>query len=78
MEADPSEWNEREDFLSGLQVSKNICVVNDPAERAVKLITDFNRSLTHDEEDKQYLIQVVEKYRKMYPSHTKSSLLDLN
>lgn len=75
LEADPSEWNEREDFLSGLQVSKNICVVNDPAERAVKLITDFNRSLTHDEEDKQYLIQVVEKYRKMYPSHTKSSLL---
>lgn len=76
--ADPSEWNDREDYLSGLQICQNLSVVNDAAERGVKLITDFNRALTYDETDKQYLIQVVEHYRKIYPSHTKSALLFQN
>lgn len=78
LESDPSEWNDKDDFLSGLQICKNLSVVSDPAERAVKMITDFNRVLTHDEEDKQYLIQVNEHYRKMYPSHTKLSLMKEN
>lgn len=75
LKADPSEWNERTDYKAGILVCQQITVVNDAAERAVKLITDFNRSLTYDEEGKQYLIQVVEHYRQTYSSHTKSSLL---
>lgn len=57
---------------------RNLSVVNDAAERAVKLISDFNRALTFDEADKQYLLQVVEHYRHTFPTHTKSSLLSSN
>lgn len=72
---DPSMWSNREDYAIGIQICQNLSVVNDAAERAVKLITDFNRALTFDEEDKQYLLQVVEHYRRSFPSHTKSLLL---
>lgn len=75
LQFDPSSWNEIADYSSGLQICKNLSVVNDPAERAVKLITDFNRALTYDENDKQYLLQIVEYYRQKFPSHRKSSLL---
>lgn len=72
---DPSNWSERAEYIKGVQILKNVTVVNDPAERKVKLITDFNRSLTHNEEDKQYLLHIVENYRQKFPSYTKSSLL---
>ena len=35
---------------------------------------DYNRILTRDEEEAQFILQVVDLYRKKYPSHTKSSL----
>lgn len=78
LHSDPSTWRDREDYCTGKRICQNLTVVNDSAERAVKLITDFNRALTYDEEDKQYLLQVVEHYRQKYPSHTKASLLNQN
>ena len=38
-------------------------VVNDCAERAVKLTTDYIMALTHDEEQRQLIFQVVERHR---------------
>lgn len=35
---------------------------------------DYNQSMTKNEEDMQYLLQVVADYRKKYPKNTKSSL----
>ena len=35
----------------------------DLAERAIKQITDFGNSITNDETQKQYLLQVVESHR---------------
>lgn len=64
-----------EAFCKGEQIVKCITVVNDAAERKVKLITDFNRCLTHNEDDKQYLLHIVEGYRKDFPAYTKSSLI---
>lgn len=75
LESDPTTWPDRGDYCAGKRICQHLAVVNDPAERAVKLISDFNRALTYDEEDKQFLLQVVEHYRKAYPSHTKSSLM---
>lgn len=75
LQSDPSTWQEREDYKAGKGICQHLTVVNDAAERALKLITDFNRSLTYNEEDKQYLLQVVEHYRQSYPSFTKSSLI---
>lgn len=75
LQVDPSEWSQRDDYCGGKRVCQHLNVVNDAAERAIKLITDFNRSLTYDEEDKQFLLQVVEHYRKLYPSHNKFALM---
>lgn len=74
-ELDPSIWKDQEEYCTAKRICQHLTVVNDPAERAIKLITDFNRALTYDEEDKQYLLQVVEHYRKNFSSHKKSSLV---
>lgn len=76
LRSDPSTWSEREEFVAGLKKCGSIHVVNDPAERAVKLITEYNRSLTHDEDDRQFLLQVVEYYGRKWPSSKKSDLLN--
>jgi len=51
-------------------------VVNDTAERAVKLFEEFNTLLTNDEEEKQFLLQVVEANRKVVTTEaTKTSVI---
>ena len=45
-------------------------MVNDVAERGVKLFEEFNKLLTNDEEEKQLLLQVVEANRKCVPTKT--------
>ena len=42
-------------------------VVNDTAERGVKLFEEYNSLLTNDEEEKQFILQVVEANRKAAP-----------
>lgn len=46
-------------------------VVNDLAERRVVLIQEFNSSITHNEEQKQFLLQVVEDHRREFSVPTK-------
>lgn len=46
--------------------------VNDCAERAIALATTFNQSLTTDEKEKQFLLQVVEDHRKRFPDPKKA------
>ena len=45
------------------RIIRNLKVVNDVAERGVKLATDFSDIITTDEEQMQYLLQVVEDSR---------------
>ncbi len=54
-------WPQNNNFQEGLKIVKTLKVVNDMAERGIKLITDFNDLLTKDEEQKQYVLQVVSK-----------------
>lgn len=61
---DPLEWNSDNAYCQARKMLKELQVVNDHAERAVKLMKDFNFALTKDEEEKQYLLQVVTNYRK--------------
>ncbi|XP_053967780.1 uncharacterized protein LOC128869270 isoform X1 [Anastrepha ludens] len=75
LESDPSTWQESEGYIAGKRICQLLSVVNDAAERALKLITDYNRSLTYNEEEEQYLLQVVEHYRQWHPSYTKTSLI---
>lgn len=39
---DPETWIYRQDYLEALSICKNISVVNDAAERGIKLITEYN------------------------------------
>lgn len=75
MDYDPSTWHQRDSYIHGLQVVQKMQVVNDVAERNVKLMEEFNKVLTNDEEQKQFLILTVDRYRKKYASHTKKSLI---
>lgn len=71
-EKHPSEWNSSEEYLDAKEKVLAIKVINDCAERGVQLITQFNQLISTDEDQKQYLIQVVEKNRKEYPTAKKS------
>ncbi|KZS07754.1 Uncharacterized protein APZ42_028464 [Daphnia magna] len=63
--------------MSGYRKLKEIVsafeVVNDCAERAIKMITDFKDATTNVEEQ-EFLLQVVEEYRKRFDVNSKSSL----
>lgn len=74
LELDPSTWPKEDDYQEGIRICMNIRVVNDVAERGVRLMTEFNKVLTNKEEEKQFLLQVVSAHRKKYPSPTKKIL----
>lgn len=74
LSVDPSEWNDRDDYQKGRETCKGIHIVNDAAERAVKLFTRFNAILSKDEEEKQFIIIAVQHYNKLHSSIKKSHL----
>lgn len=76
LELDPSEWENNDQYQNAFDICSELFVVNDTAERGIKFLKDYNRVLTRDEEEFQLILQVVDSYRKMYPSHKKSSLTD--
>ena len=49
-------------------------VGNDQAEREVALIEEFSGHLTKDEEQLQFLLQVVQEHRRAYPNAPKKTL----
>ena len=49
-------------------------VVNDHAERGVALIQEFSGLLTRDEDQLQFLLQVVHEHRKAFPDSNKKTL----
>jgi len=73
--ADPVEWEAMEEFQLAKKVVTSLRVVNDTAERGVKLIQDFNSSITRCEEQKQFLLQVVSQHRSKFPEPKKSLLV---
>lgn len=58
------DWNNSKSYLEAEKVFKILQVTNDVAERGVALIQDLNRKITHDEDQLQFLLQVVSEYRK--------------
>lgn len=71
---DPKNWAKNEDFAKLHSFVRDMRVVNDTAERGVKLIEDFNNTITKDEAQKQYLLQVVAECRRLYPDTSKRTL----
>lgn len=71
---DPSKWKKERSYIHGLEVVRNLKVVNDVAERGVKLMTEFNNLLTKDPNQIRYLLPVLNDYRSLFPDSKKSTL----
>ena len=61
----PESWNDNEQYKAAERIVRSLKVVNDSAERGVKLIQDYNEILIKNEEQKPYLLQVVQDHRKL-------------
>ena len=68
-------WENSYSYQRGRQIVNALPVVNDSAERGVKLATDFNKSVTLKEASYQNLLLTVQSHRKKYPDVKKSTLL---
>ena len=70
-----TDWESNKSFCEMKSWVQNLKVTNDCAERGVKLISDYANSLTKNSNDRENLLQVVEKHRKQYPNVTKATFL---
>lgn len=70
-------WEDNADYKEAERVVQSLKVVNDTAERGVKLIQDFNAVLTKNEDEKQFLLQVVQEHRKLYPDSKKGTVISI-
>lgn len=75
LKTDSSVWGQNENYANGLKIVKQLKVVNDVAERGVRLFTDYNEILTRNEEQKQCILQIVSEYRKSHPNAKKETIL---
>lgn len=69
----PSQWTDNESYRTALQFVKKLTVVNDCAERGVKLVQDFCKHYTKDEKQMQYVLQLVKDHRQMFPNALKKT-----
>lgn len=74
---EPEKWCESKEYQLAKLFVMRIQVVNDPAERALALMTDYNNSLTRNEKQKQLILQVVEDNRKKIKNYKKKNLSNL-
>ncbi|CAL9702276.1 unnamed protein product [Knipowitschia caucasica] len=70
-----SEWEHDDEFKTIKSTVRSMKVVNDIAERGVALMDEYNRLHTNKEEQKQFLLLVVHKYRHKYPDRKKTTLM---
>lgn len=74
LQQDPQTWKINEQYKHCVEIVSKIKVVNDAAERGIKLIEEYNSILTKHEEQKNYIIQVVASYRKRFPDISKATM----
>ncbi|ESO05134.1 hypothetical protein HELRODRAFT_184215 [Helobdella robusta] len=67
-------WSNNEEYLKSKKIVDGLKVTNDTAERGVKLITDYKSCITKEEDQKQYLLQVIAECRTKFPCCSKASL----
>ena len=74
LSGDPDNWENNEDYVKMKQFVRTVKTVNDCAERGVKMVTDYAKILTHDENTRNWLLQGVELNRRKYSDFKISSL----
>ena len=70
---DPAHWKEDSSYQAAARAVRELQVLNDFAERIMALMQAYNLALTKDEDQRQFLPQVVEDHRKRYPDARKST-----
>lgn len=70
-----ADWPADEEYQAGRDIVRSMRVVNDIAERGVALMEEYNKLITINEEQKQYLLLIVKEFRKKYPDSKKSTLV---
>jgi len=58
LKIDPTKWNDNLAYQSAKRTIDSLQIVNDTAERGVKLMEDFNDKFSKNENQKQFLLQV--------------------
>jgi len=76
LKEDPHAWVEIESHQLGKKAVDSLTVVNDHAERGVALIQEYSGLLTKDEQQLQFVMQVVTEHRKQYPDAEKKTLVN--
>lgn len=72
----PSEWCQNEDYQKGLLTVRSLKVVNDIAERAVKLIEEYHSVLSKNPEQQQFIVQFLSEYKQYYADTRKSAIVE--
>jgi hypothetical protein len=69
---DPTSWHSDQTYIEAIETVSSLRVTNDLAERGVALMQSFNEGLTRNEEQKQFVLQVVECHRKKFAQPRKN------
>lgn len=75
IEKEVEDWDADKEYMKSKGIVKSLKVVNDIAERGVALIQEYNKILTLNEDQKQYLLLLVKTFRQKFPNYKKSTLL---
>ena len=70
----PDKWMDYPGYVECYTIARNMKVVNDTAERGVKLISEFLTTTTKEESQLQYLLQAVEAHRDKFPNFNKKNI----
>ena len=70
----PLQWEDNPSYKEAETFVRTVKVLNDLAERGIKLITDYAHCLTKDEEMRKILLHGVEQNRRKYPDFRKKTL----
>ena len=66
-------WEESKDYRNARQFVTTVTVVNDAAERGIKLASDYVQSLTKDSDVREKIFQTVEYHRREKADKKKST-----
>ena len=72
IDVDPELWRDRDDYREGRDIVHQLKFVNDMAERGVALIEEYNSIFKKNEDQKQYLLQIVQDHRRRFSDCKKS------
>lgn len=75
LKQDISSWPEDPSYIAAEKIVKGLSVINDVAERYVKLAQDYIDGPVKAEDDAQYLLQIVAEYRQRIPDSNKRTLV---